>query len=210
MSKQRSSRSFLNHIGLVVIIGGLLLSVAGVVASASGSFGGSLSSFLGLASIGGASEPAFLAPKPLGPSRPDKDDRQLADRLKKLTDRSSSGLTEQRKADGTVSVDIKDIFQHVALARQLEDGELATACVASLAEAEAFLGRKLETGEPVDSSAFQRTKRDAEAALHGMTRPEYEYYLRLIEDAAERRRQNPAAATISIVNLDGEVGRAHV
>jgi hypothetical protein len=75
--------------------------------------------------------------------------------------------------------------------------------VTSVEEANEFFGRNLETGEILLSNMFRKTDTETIAARHGMSGREFEFYKKLIEDAAIRRAENPEVATINIVNGDG-------
>jgi hypothetical protein len=134
----------------------------------------------------------------------DPADTELAALIKKLTDRSTDNLAQQRKANGSVSVDLGEGFQNVMLARIEPDGDPVAACVTSLGEANAFFGRDLETGAPVASPANKERDEVAEtAARHGMSKDEFQFYSKMIETAAAQRAASPNSATITIVNADG-------
>ncbi len=130
-------------------------------------------------------------------------DRKLATVIRQLTDRSTEGLVEKRTPDGGVSMDLDERFQNVMLSRIDTDGEAVAACITSLDEANAFLGKNLETGAPIYSNLFQKDNTEAAAARHGMSGQEFEFYKKLIEDAAIRRASSPNAATLNIINNDG-------
>ena len=129
-------------------------------------------------------------------------DRELAATIRRLTSQSTEGLTEKRTADGGISINLEDRFQNVTLSRVEADGESHAACVTSLAEANEFFGRNLETGEIIFSDLFRKEKTTAGAERNGISAQELEFYKNLIEDAAVRRAANPNAATIAIVNGD--------
>ncbi len=132
------------------------------------------------------------------------DDRNLASRIKRMTDRTGDGLVQRPTTRGTgVYMDLNDTFQNLMIARIDETGEPAAACVTSLDEANDFLGRDLETGEKIVSSRPQRTETANLAAKHGMSENEFEFYKKMIVDAAAQRVANPNTATINIVNGDG-------
>ena len=130
-------------------------------------------------------------------------DRELAGRIRGLTNRSTEGLNEVRTADGGFSLDLEDRFQNVMLSQVDASGEPFAACVTSVEEANDFLGRNLETGEIITTNFFQRDDKATIAARHGMSRDEFEFYKRLIEEATIRRASNPNSATINIINGDG-------
>jgi hypothetical protein len=66
--------------------------------------------------------------------------QQMAEGLKNLVNQSTEGLKEVRHADGSISVDLQDRFQNVALARKADDGTVTQSCVDNPASAAAFLG----------------------------------------------------------------------
>jgi hypothetical protein len=139
-------------------------------------------------------------------SRPDiQQDRMLADTIKRLTNRSTDGLVQQRGNSGSgFSVSLEDRFQNVMLSKIDVHGEPVAACITSVEEANAFFGKNLETGELISSNAFQKDDTASVAARHGMSEDEFLFYKKLIEDAAQKRALSPDAATINIVNADGE------
>jgi hypothetical protein len=135
---------------------------------------------------------------------PTQQDRELAALIRQLTNRSSEGLMETKLPEGGYQLDLKGRFQQVPLTRRNADGSLTVACVESLEEANAFFGRNLETGEP--EPARQTANQDEntrEAAQLGISPAERRFYKRLIEEAAQRRKFAPNAATITIQNGDG-------
>ncbi len=127
-------------------------------------------------------------------------DRAMASFIKRLTDRSSDGLQQEVMADGSVSMDLQERFQSLPLGIREENGEITVACVTSLGEANGFFGRDLETGESVPTTRIPAEPRSHD---HAMTEEEYRFYVDLIEQAAQRRLENPNSATITIVNNDG-------
>lgn len=132
------------------------------------------------------------------------DDKKLADTIRRLTDRSSEGLVEQTLHDGTVFFDLEGRFQNVMLGRIDPNGEPAAACVTSLAEANDFFGRDLETGRPVPSLSFLREDISTIARRHGMGVDEYLFYTKMISDAAiNEALASPSSAVITIVNNNG-------
>lgn len=137
------------------------------------------------------------------PTLPDVRDDRLAATVSTLTNRSGAGLKERKIPGGGYLMALKDQFQNVMLSRLDEDGDTPAACVTSIGEANAFLGRDLNTGAPVYSTDFEADPIAKEAARHGMGGGEYTYYLQIIEEAQTRRAMNPEAATIQIVNADG-------
>lgn len=140
-----------------------------------------------------------------GAERPTREgDLALASRIKRLTDRSGEGLVQRPAANGTgIYMDLNDSYQNVMLARTDADGEPVAACVDSLSEANEFFGRNLETGETIVSNRPVKDTIAATAALHGMSTGEFEFYEKLIADAAAQRVANPNSAVINIINADG-------
>lgn len=131
------------------------------------------------------------------------DDAGLARIIRKFTDRSPETVIKERTPEGILKIDFQDGFQNVMLSKVESDGEPVAACVTSIEEANAFLGRNLDTGEPVDSTLYQTDDTAKLAARHGMNESEYEFYKNLIEEAARMRAMSPNAATLNIVNNDG-------
>ncbi len=129
-------------------------------------------------------------------------DRALAGTIRRLTNRSSAGLVKQKTADGGVVIDLKGGFQNVVVGRIDADGDDTTACVSSIEEANSFFGKNLETGAVVPSTQFQKDTTAKFAAQAGISSKEYEFYKKLITDAAKRRALLGNAGTISIVNND--------
>lgn len=77
--------------------------------------------------------------------------KQMADRLKNMLNRSTEGLVQEHKADGSISMDLQDRFQNVVVARVNADGTVTTACVDNPRAAGAFLGidpKMLEPDKP--------------------------------------------------------------
>ncbi len=139
------------------------------------------------------------AQKQTGPTVTGGNDADMARTIKKLTDRSSDGLTQKPVPSGGVEMDLDGRFQNVALGRIDDDGSIGAACVTSLGEANAFFGRDLETGRQVPKTKFPKPTEAEIAAAHGMSLEEFEFYKALIADAANR----PSSANIVIVNNDG-------
>ncbi|HXG84598.1 MAG TPA: FG-GAP-like repeat-containing protein [Pyrinomonadaceae bacterium] len=129
-------------------------------------------------------------------------DRKLAAKIRQLTNRSTDGLTETRSSDGEVSLDLDDRFQNVMLSKIGKNGEPAAACVTSLDEANTFFGKDLETGAPIFSTQYETDDTATVAARHGIPQGEFEFYKKLIADAAARRANNLNAASIVIINGD--------
>ena len=130
------------------------------------------------------------------------DDTAMAEAVKRLANRSDDGLFAVRQADGGFGMDLQGRFQNVTLTRIGANGEPLVGCVSSIAEANDFFGRNLETGEAYVN--FSEPKGDiAEiAARHGMSRDEFQFYRDLIDEAIRQRASSPDAATLSVINLD--------
>ena len=95
------------------------------------------------------------------------EDRSLAEQIRAFTSKSDAGLAAFADASGGIAVDLGGRFRHVHLAALGEQGELRAQCVGSVAEANRFLGRDLDTGAKLASIA-PSVDIDAAAALHGM------------------------------------------
>ncbi|HEX3248254.1 MAG TPA: hypothetical protein VHS05_02415 [Pyrinomonadaceae bacterium] len=66
--------------------------------------------------------------------------KKLADSLKGMLNKSSEGLVQEHKPDGSTELDLQDRFQSVTVARENADGTVSTACVDNPRAAGAFLG----------------------------------------------------------------------
>lgn len=136
-------------------------------------------------------------------TRKQDDDRELAAAIRRLTDRTSDGLTETDLPNGGVALDLDGRFQNVMLARLDKNAEPIAACVTSLDEANHFFGKDLETGEPVAQSDFVREDLATVAARHGMSEQEFAFYSQMASLAVQQQvMMSPNAAVISINNLD--------
>jgi hypothetical protein len=131
------------------------------------------------------------------------DDRALAESIRALTSRSSADLQPLTAADGSVSIDLQGRFRHAHVAALGDDGELRAQCVGSVAEANQFFGRDLETGAALPQPKMSVAQLDDTAGLHGMSAAEYAYYWGLIEQAKALDPAAPASSTITIQNGDG-------
>ncbi len=129
-------------------------------------------------------------------------DRQLAQYLHQITNRSSDGLTLKKFKRGGYQIDLQGRFQNVMLARLEPEGDLTNACVASLEEANAFFGRDLLTGEAREQTQYPKENLEKVAAQHGMSVDEYIFYKNLVA-RFEQQPLTPQSANISIVNIDG-------
>jgi Carboxypeptidase regulatory-like domain len=126
-------------------------------------------------------------------------DAEMARTIKKLADRSPGSSTQRQTPSGAVELDLNGGSENVVLGRIDDDGSIGAACVTSLGEANAFFGRDLETGRSVPKTKFTKPTEAELAAAHGMSQDEFEFYKRLIADAANR----PSSANIVIINNDG-------
>ena len=129
------------------------------------------------------------------------EDRSLAEQIRAFTSKSDAGLAAFADASGGIAVDLDGRFRHVHLAALGEQGELRAQCVGSVAEANRFFGRDLDTGAKLASIA-PPVDIDAAAALHGMSAAEYAQIWSLIEHA-KAQPAAPASSTFTIVNADG-------
>jgi hypothetical protein len=132
------------------------------------------------------------------------DDKRLAELIRRLTDRSDKNLTQTESALGGYEIDIDGKFQSVFLGKQSYDGEPASACISSLAEANSFLGRNLETGQPLGQNPLAPESIETVARRHGMSVEEFRLYSSM---AAQYSRlalaSSASSANIVIINNDG-------
>ncbi len=130
-------------------------------------------------------------------------DVEMAETLKRIANRSSEGLVKIDKPDGSMMVDLQGRFQHVMLSRIDEYGKPRAGCISSLNEANAFMGRNLETGElyPIFNSPINN--RAKQSAQHGMSPEEFAFYKNLVDAYQAQLALNPNSATITIINGDG-------
>ncbi|MGD9562711.1 MAG: carboxypeptidase regulatory-like domain-containing protein [Pyrinomonadaceae bacterium] len=129
------------------------------------------------------------------------DDSKLAAEIRRRTKRDVTFLNEKYTENG-VFLDFDGGFENVALARNEDDGTVTSACVASIAEANSFFGRNLDTGQRVPRTPAPSMSKAKIAADHGMSEAEFDFYSNLIEQARQHRLASPNAATINIVNND--------
>lgn len=66
--------------------------------------------------------------------------QRLAGAIKRMANQSTEGLVQVQEADGSMSVDLKDRFQNVAVARVNEDGSTSEGCFDNPQAAAAFFG----------------------------------------------------------------------
>jgi hypothetical protein len=129
-------------------------------------------------------------------------DREMAEYIKRVTNRTSEGLTEIRTKNGVI-VDLQERFQNVLLARLDEQNRLRTACVTDLEEANRFFKKNLETGEQILEELNNEEESIYEVAeRHRMSPEELIFYKKLIKDFQEGNL-GPNNATITIINNDG-------
>ncbi len=147
-------------------------------------------------------QPAGKAANP-GAQGPTPQDRELAALLRQLTNRSSQGLVQEKHPRGGFQLNLKGRFQNVALAKLNAQGKPVAGCVDSLAAANAFFGRNLETGQPLPTQSATLNETARQAALTGLSEHEYRFYQDLIAEAAQRRQLAPNSASIVISNGDG-------
>ncbi len=134
-------------------------------------------------------------------------DRQLAQTIQDLTNRSSEGLTETVFPDGETLTDLQGRFRNLMLARIDTDGEPVAACVTDLKEANHFFGRNLETGETVPQMTIQKDSLATRAARHGMSEQEFIFYSNMIDEATRQEQlMSPATATITVLTSSDAAG----
>ncbi|MEO8650299.1 MAG: hypothetical protein ABI539_14130, partial [Acidobacteriota bacterium] len=129
-------------------------------------------------------------------------DANLAKDIRRVTNRSSDGLVQQRLKNGMVKIDLKGRFQNAALVRMGDSGQAENACITDISEANAFFGRDLETGITLPKTQFPIDV-EYDTARYGMSQRELDFYLNMIKEAETRRLMSPASATIVIQNNDG-------
>ncbi|RMG00249.1 MAG: hypothetical protein D6735_13960, partial [Acidobacteria bacterium] len=135
-------------------------------------------------------------------SKNDEKDREMAEFIKRVTNRTSEGLVPVETKNGVI-LDLNDRFQNVFLTRLDENNELRTVCITDLNEANLFFRRNLETGEPI----YESLKDDEESIYeiserHKMSPEEFLFYKEMI-DKFQKGELGPVNATINIINNDG-------
>lgn len=125
-------------------------------------------------------------------------DRSLADLIERYTDRTGAKTTQRTLPSGAVEMNLNDTFQHMMLGKMGDGDQAEAACVTSLGEANRFFGRDLKTGELIAPDPHDEVAKAA--ALHGMSKEEFEYYSKMAEKAIDL---SPSATNITIVNGDG-------
>ncbi len=148
----------------------------------------------------------FLAPsnaqRNVAPSRTGPKDPEIADTVRRLTDRSMKGLVQQRNSKGGDMLNLQGRFQEVALSKLDAEGDPMVGCVGSVEEANDFFGRDLETGELLTNSREAEYLATKRAARTDMSREEFEFYKGLIETQS-LQLGSPNAATFIVQNQDG-------
>ncbi len=132
----------------------------------------------------------FVAASPT-PAFADTLDSALADLIGVRTSRAHLGR-EISLPDGVGVLDLAGKAQHLTIAKQDADGNLAAMCVGSVVEAQAFLGRSL----PKSSVNYSEV-----SARHGMSAEEFAQITAII--AAAPKPIAPQSAGITILNGDG-------
>ena len=95
----------------------------------------------------------------------------LAEGMKQMVNQSADGLTPVYHSNGMVSLDLKDRFQTIAVAKKNADGTLTEACLTSPPEVDAFLGI---VPKPIAARATGKaTRRSRAKATRRMVRREH-------------------------------------
>lgn len=87
--------------------------------------------------------------------------KALMEGISRYVDQSGDGLIPVYHASGAVSIDLDERFQSVSIARTTTDGKVATRCVGSGEEAEAFLSATQVAGKPAAKAPVQAKKSKA-------------------------------------------------
>jgi hypothetical protein len=66
--------------------------------------------------------------------------QRMAEGIKRLVNQSTDGLQEVRNADGSVSMDLQDHFQNIAVVKRNADGTTTQACIDNPETAARFFG----------------------------------------------------------------------
>lgn len=137
-----------------------------------------------------------------GVSKNDEKDREMAEFIKRVTNRTSEGLVPVETKNGVI-VDLNGRFQNIFLTRLDENGKPRTACITDINEANLFFKRNLETGQPM----YEGLKNDKESIYelserHKMSPEEFLFYKEMI-DKFQKGELGPVNATINIINNDG-------
>ncbi len=94
-----------------------------------------------------------------------QEQKELADGLKVVLNRSTEGLVEVQHEDGSASMDLQGRFQNVEVARINEDGTLSQSCVDNPQAAASFFGidPQLLGAEPTANEPARKPARVAPA-----------------------------------------------
>jgi hypothetical protein len=120
---------------------------------------------------------------------------ELGAEIERITNRSHSGLVAEKSADGIVSIDLQDRFQHALLLQVGDDNVPLSFCVNDVQQADIFFGRTLKTGAALSPEARLEHQKLIEAArLHGISPAEYQFYGDLIESSQLDSKSTGGAA----------------
>ena len=109
---------------------------------------------------------------------------ELGAEIERITNRSHAGLVVETSADGILSIDLQDRFQHALLLQVGDDNVPLSFCVNDVQQADIFFGRNLKTGASLSPEARLEHQKLIEAArLHGISPTEYRFYTDLIESS---------------------------
>ncbi len=160
-------------------------------------------SFIGFKGSGASAQGRDVVKTPISATA--DSDRKLASLIRRVTDGPATGSKKQtRIPSGGILTDLQGGSQNVMLSQLDESGEPVTACVTNIEEANAFLGRNLETGARVPRNDFGKENTATIAARHGMSEHDFLFYSKLAAEALQQQVvASPTSATITIVNADG-------
>ncbi len=156
--------------------------------------------FIAIALVLFQSSSSVFSAKRVVSAEQQKQDHELAETIRRLSNRSAEGLVAETFRDGGVHVDLHGRFQNVMIGRIDDDSEPLAACITGLGEANSFFGRDLETGEILPRTEFASATKKI-AADHGLTEREYNFYLDMIRTV--QPELSPGSATFTIFNNDG-------
>jgi hypothetical protein len=90
------------------------------------------------------------------PNQTPEEAQRLAEGIKPLVNRSTEGLVEVTRPDGSVSMNLQGRFQNVAVARREANGTISQSCVDNVDAAAAFFGINPQLLDPTrPAPAFQ-------------------------------------------------------
>ncbi|MBV9242370.1 MAG: hypothetical protein JO314_10215, partial [Acidobacteria bacterium] len=149
----------------------------------------------------------WLADRPSlaqGRNRPDKRDPEMAATIRRLTDRSTSGLAQRHLRNGGTGLSLAGRMQSVPLAKLDIEGDPVVGCADSITDANHFFGRDLETGDvyqtdPAEDAEYIATKH---AVRDQLSVKEFQTYKDMIT-TAQNRGEATGNAVINIINADG-------